>query len=90
MVPRRSRFRAQAHLDLLFALREDELEFLALGRDGEPAGAAWQLVVRALLESECSRIELQRSLLVAHNDGHVRQFLDHGCLLQTLYNILVI
>src|SRR6266516_8102773 len=90
VVPRRSRFRAHAHLDLLFALREDKLEFLASRRNSEPAGVTGQLVVRALLQPEYFRVEMQGLFLVAHNDGHVRQFLYHGFRLQRLYDVLVI
>ena len=90
MVPRRSRFRTYAHLDLLFALREDKLEFLSLGRDGEPAWVTGQLVIRALLEAERLRVKLQGFLLIAHDDGHMRQLFDHGFRLQKLYDAQVI
>src|SRR6266571_4678401 len=90
VVPRRARFWTYAHLDLLFALREDKLEFLFLGRDGEPAWVTGQLVIHALLEAERLRVKLQGFLLIAHDDGHLRQLFDHGFRLQKLYDAQVI
>src|SRR5207247_9857589 len=90
VAPRPCCCRTCAHLYLLSALREDKLEFLALGRDGEPAWVTGQPVIRALLEAERLRVKLQGFLLIAHNDGHVRQFLDHGLHLQKLYDAPVI
>src|SRR6266581_5093152 len=86
VVPRRARFGTYAHLDLLFALREDKLEFLSHGRDGEPAWVTGQLVIRALLEAERFRVKLQGVLLIAHDDGHMRQLFDHGFRLRKLYD----
>src|SRR6266508_3164095 len=90
VVPRRARFGTYADLDLLFALREDKLEFLSLGRDGEPAWVTGQAVIRALLEAERFRVKLQGFLLIAHDDGHMRQFFDHGVHLPNLYDATVI
>src|SRR2546425_1215062 len=85
----------RSRIQLVLALEEDQFEVLSFGADGEPAGVPGQLVVRALLEPEHFRVELESSLLVAHNDGHVGHFLDHGLTLRDsitlrLFNHLLI
>src|SRR3989454_12798393 len=77
-----TRLRGRSRIQFVLALEEDQFEVLSFGADGEPAGVPGYLVVRALLEPEHLRVELKSSLLVAHDDGHVGHFLDHGLTLR--------
>ena len=58
-------------LDLEPALDEDEFEVLPLWRDCEPAGLSWLLVVCSFLEAEDFSVELERLILVAHDQGRM-------------------
>ena len=64
-------------IDLEFALNEDEFEVLPLGRNCEPAGLPWLLVVCSLLKPEDVGIELECLVLVAHDEGRMGQLLNH-------------
>src|SRR5205823_8403907 len=68
----------RARIQLVPALKQDQLDVLSLRTDGEPSGVSRELVVRALFQSKHVRVELKGFLLAAHDDGRMRQFLDHG------------
>ena len=73
-----TRFRRRAGINLVPPLEEDQLDVRPFGGDGEPAGVAGISIVGTLFKPEHLRVEFQGFLLVAHDDGHVGQFLDHG------------
>src|SRR6266480_4166814 len=85
-----ARLRGRPRIQLVLALEEDHLDVHSLRGDRQPTKVARVLIVRALLEPEHLRVELQGSVLVAHDDGHVCQFFDHGRILRSLYYATVI
>src|SRR3989442_8735835 len=89
------RFGRRARIQFVFAFEEDQLDVCPLGCDGEPSRVARILVVRPLLEPEHLGVEFQGFLLIAHDDWHVRQLLDHGfrlrhCITHWLFNVWLI
>src|SRR2546425_2956030 len=62
-------FRRWTRIDHIFSFDQDEFEFLSFRCHLQPPRMTRLLIVLALLEAYDIRVELERLILVAHNDG---------------------